>query len=201
VIPHPCMSLAEVLEQHLEFASSAGLESAMLDGNQSHVPKWHGFSILGHIEKVIFIARKLVEAGAIGPLLITATAWHDVGKVITIQYGPEGPTFHGHEEAGAAFLERAGTFPDAVIRAVRYHGSLKTLDSLGQDPIAGTLWPWLELCDELGKWTEAKFPPRGGLRTRKKREQILQKVLLRGVPHYWICYAQDVSEFKYGGVQ
>jgi len=45
-----------------------------------------------------------------------AVLFHDVGKPVTVQAAPEGPTFHGHPQAGAELAE-------AVMRRLRFSGA------------------------------------------------------------------------------
>lgn len=191
--PSPAMTFSEVLKHHLELAERIGLEGQLLNGNQSHAPKWHAFSVINHIRRVVRIAERLCEAGAVEQTLITAAAWHDIGKVIAVQFRPDGPKFHGHAEDGAAYLDKAGCFPSDVVSAIRHHGSLRSLHDPALDPAAGTLWPWLELCDELGKWTISEFPPTGSERTRVQRADLLRKIAVRGVPIRWVNFAERVS--------
>ncbi len=189
----PGLHIEAVLRLQLDLGRNAGLPPDILSGGRSHVPKWHAFDIIEHIRRAIVIARDLVRVAGAPNLLVEAAAWHDVGKVLAPQFRDDGPVFHGHEKVGAAYLEACGGFPIEVICAVRSHGSLRVVG--GDQEIGGEpLWIWLELCDELAKWTDGRFPPLGTERTRMARKTLLAKIerCVRG--HDWIEIARKAVE-------
>lgn len=190
--PQYGLSIEDIILVHRDLGCAVGLPWPVLGGGQSHCPKWHAFDILEHVRRTYLIARSLVRLGAAPESLLEAAAWHDIGKVRAPQLRHDGPKFHGHAEVGAEHLEICGGFPDEVIRAVRTHGVLRSLTD-GEEADGGPLWIWLELCDELAKWTERLFPPCGSDRTRRSREALLSKIESRLVASRWILVAQEAS--------
>ena len=190
--PHPHMNAHQALEHQLRLAKKSRLDRALVDGRTSHSPKWHAFSILDHVRCVTCIAEQLVAAGAIHSDLITAALWHDVGKFISVQFGLDTPTFHNHAEVGANYLSRFATFPPHVLESIRFHGILRLDHEPRRRVQTDWLLPWLELCDEFGKWSESDFPPEGSAKTRRRRRELLRVIVSYGVPPFWVSFAEQI---------
>jgi len=191
--PYLKMSVIQALEYQRDLAKNTKLPPAMIEGNLSHSPKWHAFSIIKHIQRVTSIAKKVIDSGELFEDLIIIAVWHDVGKFLSIQYGPDGPTFHGHAGVGAEFLEKSNSFPQHIIEAIRFHGFLNLSGAKTESWRKNYFLPWLELCDELGKWNRTEFPPKGSGRTRSRRAELLRTVVAHGVPASWVKFAEEVA--------
>ena len=193
-------SVEEALTIQRALAKATRLDPRMALCNLTHAPRWHAFSVMEHIRQVTHIAKSLVLAcEAPTDLLITAV-WHDVGKFISIQYGPKGPTFRNHAAVGAQYLEDFRNLPAPVVEAIRWHGRLKDIVNRQADLPSNTLLSWLELCDEFGKWTEVCFPPEGTDRTRRKRDELLEKIVALGIKRSTVTLAQQIAEESQRGI-
>ena len=171
------MPMEDIIAHYVKRGKYIGLPWNILAGGVSHAEKWHAFDIVTHVRLAVRIAELLVKRGA-PDALIASAAWHDVGKTVAVQFYENATKFHGHAEAGATYLSKNGDgFSADSIRAIWHHGHVQKLK--GNDPIrvdGGPLWVWLEVCDEIGKWTEEFFPPQGTSRTRARRDYVLSRL-------------------------
>src|SRR5580658_2887489 len=79
-------SIDAVLRHYWDLGRAAAVPWDVLGGGRSHAPKWHAFDITEHVRRTVAIASTIVEAGWACESLIDVAAWHDVGKVIAIQF-------------------------------------------------------------------------------------------------------------------
>jgi len=180
-----------VYRVHEDIGLSVGLEPELLYGTRSHAPHWHACSILEHIRWCTAMAIWLVHRTLAPEELVLIAAWHDVGKVLTPQFGPDGPTFHNHAESGAAFLKKEGLLPARGTALIQDHGRYRGLEyPAGSDPCL----PLLDLCDELSKWSPGRFPPDGGTRQRERRLLVLAGIVRAGVPDSVVTDAANAAE-------
>lgn len=170
---------------------NAGLPEGLLCGSDSHARKWHACSIVEHVRWCTELAIICESSKACPEGLVEAAAFHDIGKVIAPQFTDEGPKYYGHAAYGADYLESNGLVSMRIVEAVRLHGFYRT-ESYPSD--VDILVPYLDLCDELAKWSVRRFPLEGGEKQRRNRQMILSKIIDAGVPGQTVIELEARSE-------
>lgn len=188
----------DVIEHHINCGKNHNLNDEILYGQKSHAEKWHAYSIVQHIIQVTGIAYGLWQKKLVDKLLIKAAMWHDIGKTICVQNTSSGVKFHGHQIEGAEYLSKNGTFNNFILDSIRFHGDLKNDFNVILQQNSIQLLLELELCDELGKWNQVQFPPKGSERNHNQREQLLSKIYERGIDKRTIICAVELSQNHYG---
>lgn len=179
--------------------SAAGLPDGLLYGDTSHASMWHACSIIEHMRWCTALAQACVQlpefrnspAAAWDDELAVAAIYHDIGKVVAPQLTSSGWKFHEHGPAGAEFLGQYGLVPPRVMEAIRRHGAYRKLPYPVDIDI---LVVYLDVCDELAKWSELRFPPAGGEKRHRNRRANLDKAIDAGVPENLVRQLQEQSD-------
>lgn len=179
----------------------SGIPEDILCGATTHAGKWHICSIMEHIRWCVALAKECtvlvqfydathhaccssnehdvrMHEDMLQGLEIAAI-YHDIGKVIAPQITDVGPKYHGHGPVGADFLEQYDIVPPTVAAAIRHHGAYRK-EPYPDDISELTIY--LDLCDELSKWSERRFVIEGGDKQRRNRRINIEKVVAAGVP-------------------
>ncbi len=185
--------------------SAAGLPDDLLYGNASHASMWHACSIIEHMRWCTALAQACVQlpefrdspAAVWGDELVIAAIYHDIGKVVAPQLTSGGWKFHEHGPAGAEFLSQHSLVSPRIAEAISHHGAYRKQPYPANIDV---LVIYLDVCDELAKWSELRFPPAGGEKQQRNRCANLDKAIAAGVPENLVCQLKELSDCIADGI-
>lgn len=167
-----------IFNLYKQIGTEHNLPAELLYGKQTHAGIWHACSILEHVRWCAALAEYSAARYNLPRELLVAAYWHDIGKVIAPRINEVDITFHDHAGAGAVYLEKNGLASERVVKLVREHGRIIKNNYTDDTDV---LLPMLDLCDELSKWSEKRFPIDGGNKQRDNRKKLLGKFTASGV--------------------